>query len=109
MTGAVDSEERYWRPNDHDENEDDDKSAECGEGGLAATPTPQPCGWANRVGEDRFVVKEAAQFVGEVFRGRVAAGRFLLEAFQANGLQSARDSWIEQPGRNRFGIQDLGH
>src|SRR5207247_10761021 len=85
-TGAVDSEDHYRRTEDDDEDEDEDEGAECGEGRLAPTPTPQPCGWPNTTAEDRFVLEKTAQFVGKLFRGRVAAGRFFLEAFQGDGL-----------------------
>ena len=99
-SGAVYSDDRY-RCADYDD-EDEDEDAECGEGGLATTPAPQPCGWANGPGVNRLAFEEASQFVGKFFRGRVAAGRFLLQAFQTDGLKITRDAWIEQPRRNRL-------
>ena len=79
-TGAVGSDDHYRRADDDDENQCDDKSAERGEGRLAATPTPRLAGGANGPGVDRFVLEEASQFVGKFFRGRVAARKFLFQA-----------------------------
>src|SRR5205823_13303933 len=96
-TGAVDSDDRYRRANDDNEEEEEDEGTERGEGGLVATPTPRLAGGANRPGVNGLALEETAQVVGEFYRGRVAAVRFFLEAFQADGLQIARDTWIKQP------------
>ena len=109
MTGTVDSENRYWRANDNDQEEDEDEGAKCGKGGLASAPTPRLACGANWPGVNRLALEETAQFVRKFFRGRVAASRFLLQAFQADCFEIAWDTWIEQPRRNRFGVQDLGH
>src|SRR5207253_1896696 len=104
-TGAVDSEDHYRRADDDDEDEDEDQSAERGKDGLAAAPTPGLAGGANGPGVNGLAFEEAAQFVGKFFRGRVTAGRFLLQAFQADGLQIRGHAGIKRTRRHNLDVK----
>ena len=62
---------------------------------------------ADRPGLDRLAGEEAAQVVGQLAGGRVAAGRRLGHRLQADRLQVARDLVVEPARRPRLVLQHL--
>jgi hypothetical protein len=106
-SGAVDAEDRDWRTEDDDEQEDEDEGAECGKRGLSAAPAPDLFGSSHRSRLNRFVIEEAAQFVGEFLRGHVAAQALFFQALKANRLQIRRHAEIERARSHHLGIKHL--
>ena len=74
---------------------------------VAAAPVPEPLGPADRPRADRLAVQEAPQVVGELLRGRIAAGGRLGHRLQADRLQVARDLVVELARRPRLVLEDL--
>jgi hypothetical protein len=72
-------------------------------------PFQDPC----RPGADRLAQAEAVQIVGQIHGAAIATGWFLLEAFQADRFQVARQTRLESARRHRLlsayllqGLQD---
>src|SRR5207249_4392471 len=69
---------------------------------LALRPAPQTLAGADGAGADRHAVEEAAQLVGQGVGTDVALAGLLLQAFEADRLQVARQARLEAAGRHRF-------
>ena len=60
-------------------------------GRISACPASGPSNNAIGLGMNWLHAKEAFKVLGQLARGRVASLRVLFKAFEANGLQIARD------------------
>ena len=58
---------------------------------MPPRPGPQPLGRRRPAGQDRPVVEEALEVVGQLLRRPVAIGRLLAQRLQDDRLQLARD------------------
>src|SRR5262249_29204372 len=92
--------------NRHTQESPDDRQEQPGCQGrldrFAATPAPEPFHPADPARRDRPILEEPSEVVGEVLRARVATVRLLLETFQADRIQLARQVALEP--RRRQGI-----
>ena len=93
--------------------------ARCGEGegectsrdeapGMALDPFHRAHRRGRRASQDRFVLEKPAQIFRKRRRARVAVARFLLQTFQANRLEIARDARPMPRGRDRI-LRDHAH
>jgi len=61
----------------------------------------------HRTRADWLVGQEPAQFVGQVLGAGVASVRVFLEALQRDRLEIAGDAGVQQPRRDRLGLDHL--
>src|SRR5881628_3108200 len=69
--------------------------AKAGQGALAPAPTPDVLETGDRSRLDWFIAQEAAKFVREFLRALVTTRRFLLQTFEANRFEVARNARCE--------------
>jgi hypothetical protein len=72
---------------------------------FAFGPAHGPFWRADRSCLGRFAAQKASEFIRELLRRGIATRWLLFEALQADGLQIARQSGHEHPGRNSFRVQ----
>ena len=75
--------------------DDVDYHDERGEDGFAAAPPPDLLGWPHGAGLDGFIAEKPAQLLGKRPGRGVTPCRVLLEAFEAEGFQVARDAGVQ--------------
>ena len=68
---------------------------------------PQLFGLGGRTRLDWFTRNKATKFLSQIVRGGVALARRFAQAFEANGLQIARNAEIEKTRRNGLDFMHL--
>src|SRR5437667_12596901 len=88
-----------------DEQQEPDRSAQCGQSRLAPTPAPYLFGLSDWPRQDRFTPQPALQFFGQSLGRTITTPRVFLEALEANGFQVTVHGAIERRGRARLRLQ----